>query len=489
MKKRFKEYLPDSWFYFPIIGLALCLILKMIHIGTSFSRYPFNSITDLNRRMLQLFFLGEYGFHQAINDAYHHIILFEDYPPGWFYFTLPFYRITQDLLVAIFLSLLAILILGFLFVYFLNKNLPPIQKIAFFLFFFANLQMIDYLQIGRYPEMLGWVIFIPLFYYIVLYKKRKIDLQFFLIISFLFSSLILIHIYVAVLSSIIIISLFFVKNYKEKLIIFLTVLTSLIVTSFWWVPFLKFIKNSYLIINSWTEELLHQGSFISYNTIFILGLFLIAFFYVKQIKDKKNNKDILFLTPSLILSFFVITRVILFIPVLNRVPVTPYNTYFLFLAVYIFFHVDFNKIRKAKIIIPLGLILLTLSSLFIFYLRITPFVYPKDKLREEIISIFPLIEENFFIFNTENSMVRLTNEAKMYYNLSSPAKVIVYPVDEESKLNDAFKNQDCDRLNRLVQELYLKNLISYNHGCNVLKTCGFKERIHKEKACLYSSGI
>lgn len=489
MKKVFKKYLPDKWFIFPIVGLSLCLILKLIQTAIDFCRFPFHSIVDLEGRVIFLFFLNKYGFHQLINDAYHHIILFKAYPPGWYYFTLPFHIISGNLLVAIFLSLLATLVLGFLFIYFFNKNIRPVKRVAFFLFFFANLQMIDYFQIGRYPEMLGWIIFIPLFYYAMLYKKRKVDFKFFLITLILFLSLILTNIYVAAVSSTILISLFLVKNYKERLIIFLTMLASFALTSFWWIPFLDFIRN----INrdtGWIKELLHSGSFISYNTIFILGLFLISFFYINQIRDKKNSKDVLFLIPSLILGFLMLTRLIVFIPLFNRVPVTPYNIYFLFLAVYLFFQTDF-KIKKVKNVIPIILIFLTLSSLFIFYLRITPFILPKDELKEEIISFFPIIEDNFFIFNFGDTKQELSRFAKINYNLSSPAPLISqllsHNLKEEPELKEVFKNQDCEKLKMLIKKLRLKNLISYDQGCDILMKCGFHEKIHKERACLYST--
>ncbi len=484
----------EKWFIIPIVGLLVCLVLKLIQTAIDFLNYPFHSIADLSDRLLYLFFFTKYGFHQQVPDAFHTLILFKDYPPLWYYFNLPFFYITNSLLGSIFISLIATIIIGFIFVYFFNRKLSLIKKIAFFTFFFGNPLMLDYLQIGRYPEILAWVIFIPFFYYSILYTKKKIDLKFFLIIIPLFSLILLTQMYVAVISTIFFFSVFLVKEWKERLFVVLGFLSSMFLTSFWWIPFLFFIRSHLMpslakvqgAINS-VEELLNLSSVISYNTLFILALFVLFFFYVKQLLSENRKILILFWIPPLALCFLMITRLIVFVPVFKSVPLGPYDIFISFIMIYLFFQLDFKRINYSQKLLPLFLVLLVIGSIFISYSHNKPFFKSHNELSSEIVSFVPFLQENFFVFEEKNR-ISITDYAKINYGLSSPGRYPGRsPLEEEVKLMKPFIEKDCKGLREAVRSVGIYNLISYDEGCDFIESCGFNKEIQKERACLFKS--
>jgi len=486
MKRKFK----NKEFYLPILLLAIIFIIKLIQFSKIVSYFPLRH--DIPSHIANLYFLVEYGFHGFVPNWYNGFTLFEFYPPGYYFFTFPIYLLSNNFSLSTYISLIISFVLGFIGILIFGKTqrISFIRSIALFLFFFANSIFINFFyEIGRLASVFTWlVIFIPFCIIVFWYKDHNIDYKFSLFIIFL-SLLILSHTFVFIMSSLLILSLFLIKNKKEKIFILLSVLLSLIITSFWWIPFVKFTLSINHLENFLAREILQLKSFVSYSTILIFILWFTIYFYLKY---KNSLKEYIFFTPYLILSILFFTRLIIFIPLFNRVPAGEYNIIFLFLSLFLFFKTDYSIYPIIiKKIIPLVLLILAISSVIITFNML--FLIEHNETEEEMISILPQVHEKFIVLSEKEFFIDegLATYAAIYYNLLTPAghhfsalaKKEVLETFKE--LNKNLESKNCKDMIYNLKKLEVKEIISAKEHCDFLTECGIKEKIKKEHACLF----
>ncbi|MBL7147223.1 MAG: hypothetical protein ISS82_00160 [Nanoarchaeota archaeon] len=488
---------PDKWLYFPILALASILLIKLIQFSKIIHYFPLHIMADSPDHISKIHFLAQYGFHGLVPNWYNGFILFQSYPPCYYYFSLPFYLLTNNILLTTYVSLILSFVLGFIGVFIFCKlqKISLVKTIAFFFFLFANPILIGYFaEIGRLAAVFTWlVVFVPFCTVIFWYKDHKIDLKFILFIIFL-SALILSHTFVLIPTTVLIISLFLIKNKYEKIIISLSTFFSLLITSFWWIPFLKISLSGDRIAGHLAAELLKLPSFISYNTLILLLFWVTLYFYLK---DKHKSKEILFFLPLLIFSILFFSRLIVFVPLFNRMPAGPYNLFFLFLPIFLFFKTRFSIYPLIiKKLIFLGLALLAIGSIIVVIIQMSDFPIEYNEIEEEIISVFPQIQNKFTILVNEkegfpSDVEALVAYASIYYNLSSPhghygpaaRKEVSNTLDE---LDEHFKMKDCGAILLDLKKLYVKEVISIDKHCDFLSSCNLKQEIKKQHVCLFS---
>ena len=157
----------NKFFYPLIIILGIYFIYRLINEAQIIWYFPLDSGRDITAYIAMLYFLSKTGFHQIVSQWYNGFILFQTYPPAWYYFTLPFYYIFKSVTFATYFSVILIYTLGFILVNYLGKieKFSVVKRIAFFLLLFANPLSISYLlRLGRPPELFAWIIFLFLFY-------------------------------------------------------------------------------------------------------------------------------------------------------------------------------------------------------------------------------------------------------------------------------------------------------------------------------------
>src|SRR3989344_3099192 len=232
-RKLTKSKLPDKWFYFPIAIFTIILVIKFIQLSEIIHYFPFN--TDLGGYMTSIYFLAKFGYHQVVQNWYEgSFILFQIYPATWFFFSLPiYYLVGKNAQLAAFLSITLTYLLGFIFIYLLGKfqKFLITQRIALFLFFFISPIAISQI-FTRAPELFGWVIFIPLFILLLHYKENKIDKKF-ILFPMIYALMLITYPDIFLLSSFLVLSLFLIKDKKEKLLILSSVILAIILSLFW----------------------------------------------------------------------------------------------------------------------------------------------------------------------------------------------------------------------------------------------------------------
>ncbi len=488
--------LEKKWLYLPIILLLLFLIVKLTEKTQIVNEFPFDRTNDLSSYMGNLYFLHEYGYHELVPNWYNGMYkLFEVYPPAWYYFTYPFYLITGKVESAAMLSIFLMLVIGFILIWKLGAKfgLSRIERTAFFAFVFANPMAIgNFIRLGRPHELFAWISFIAFFFILLKYKDRKLDRNFLWIII-PYSLVLLSHTGVFVLTDTLFLSLILIKNWREWKYLILSGLVAALLTSFWWIDFLKGLARGSVLaeIYSFSQRLLSlRPDYIVENVTSLITpiAFLIIFYFFY--KTNKDRKELLFFLPHLILAGLFLTRIITFIPVYNRIYPDIYNMLFIISGSYLLFKIDYAKIGAMwRNLIITGLVFLPILAIIAYLVLIPGFVHHTQD-DKETLELLEQVEGKFLILNSSSLAQAFYTYGAVYHNLSTPFgwSDPSVPADYVNRLYRVQTLAEKDNCKELVNELKYFNttsVITYREYCEVLKICRLKEKIKKEHSCLY----
>lgn len=485
----------DKYFYFGILVLGAYFIFRLIDQAKIITFFPLDYGNDISSVLAQLYFLAEFGFHGIVPYWYNGFELFLVYYPGWFYFALPIYYLTKNLQMTWYLALIIVHSLAFLLFLLLAKieKFSLVKGTFFFLFFFANpISIGNFIRLGRTAEFFGWLFFIALFIMIIYYKDRKLDWKFFLFIL-LYSALILTHPTPLILISILLLSLFLVKNFGEKVVIIFCFFLASIISSFWWVPYLSNLGNTSTGLIDYTSSLfLFSGRFLFSNLAGIFASLAFIFLFYIYYSKNKNKKELLFYAPSLILAGLFLFRIVHLIPFLNKIQPDAYTLFFIFLGFYLFLKMDFNIYPKLKYLSYPTLIILPV--LFVVASIIyTPLYHEHGNLEDELGSLMPLIEGKYIMFGSVYSTPRAGayySYNAIFHNLSTPSGWSPQYASTElnKKLNDvgSFRERDTEKFLNVFNDLDLKNIVTFGKHCDYLESLKEFELVKEtDNACLH----
>lgn len=469
--------------FIPIVVFLFIIIARLKLSYKNFAEFPYYFLGDSSNYLVQVFFLAKYGFHGFVPNFFNGFVLFNNYQPGWPLFVFPIYLLIKNVPIAMYLGVVLTFLLGFIGVYYLGK----VQKysltkiVAFYVLLFGNPLSIDIIfNVFRFGEFFGWVLFIPFFTIILYYLKRDLDKKFVLFILF-YSLIILTHPYVATLSSFVIIPFFFIK--KEKITIAVSTLISIVITSFWWIPFLSTFSKPIDGLNQ-LKELLALSSVFSYNTlILLLFIFLFYLFWKNNRKDKVK-----FFIPFFVLGVFVLSRLILFIPILNKVPPNSYNIFFLILSLYLFFEIDYSE--RFKKIIFVSLILVSALSLVIVFSDSKVFLDSDKEVGDDLIKLLEDVE-NFVILSSRDTNYIVYAVINNDANIIFPRGLIHFEASSEilranTEIEKGYRGNNCEVIVNNLREHEVENLLSIEDRCDFFESCGLNKVRQEGGACLFS---
>ncbi len=479
------------------IILFIYLIYRLINQSKILTFFPLDITNDISSHVAQLYFLKVCGFHNLCQYWYNGYELFKFYPPGWFFFSYPLLVLFKRPELAAYISIILMLILSFVAIYKIIslREKSWLLSISFFLFLFASPASISaFFRLGRVTELFAWVVFLFLAYLILKYKDKKFDFNF-IYFTPLYALLIISHPTVAIIFHFFLLSLFLVKlkDKKQLLLLASAVLLGILLSAFWWYPFvfdlgesrteefLPELKNRFFDISGqWTSTVI---------LITILPLLALAMFYFYYNSKNRDKGEILFYSPILLLAFLVIFRIVTVIPYLNFVYPEPYFTYFLIFSLIFFFNTSYSE--KIKKILPYFLIVLIISSV-ITSLYLTSFYQDHTELEITTLELLSKAEGSFIIIDPPNptSYVKAYySYAPIYFNLTTPSGWSTSELSKAhnkllKKVTEEFKNRKCAGFRQTSEILRLKNVIAYNNFCNLKEECNLREKITKGNACL-----
>jgi hypothetical protein len=494
---KFKENLYKNVLIISSLILLLNLAFRLVDQSQLISSFPLDFTNDWSSYMAQLFFLKECGFQSFCPYWFNGFTTFLLISPAWFFFVYPFYSLTNNVLLTIYLSLLVTYVSFFVLFISFGKllKLSRLKSIFFFTFFAANAIAIgNFVRLGRIHEFFGLFFLIFLIFLFLHYRNKSLDKKSLLIFP-IYTIVILSHQTTAILASIFIFSFFLTRNVKEKAIISFYVLLSLIASSFWWVPYISNFfdslgKNIVLTENLLTlnpEYLLQNIA----TTFISLAVLLVFYLYVKS-NNLNFKKEFIFFHPVLILSLLLLTRILVFIPVIKYVYPDSYNYIFIFFILFFFLKTNLDYFKKnLRNILTISILFISILSIFFNIVHTPLFVphSPEDKLTLETLEY---VDGKFMIvfFPEQASYAKAYySYAPIYLNLSTPHGWYSYTnqpyMDIVQSIGSYLQEKDCTSLVSSLTNLNTSNLITYNEHCATLRNCGLIEVHTNSPICLY----
>ncbi len=498
MKER--REIPDKWFLVPIISLFIHLIYRMIDQSKMIFHFALDYHNDVSSYMAQLHFLKVCGFHQICPYWYNGFETFKFSPPGWYMLNYPLYLILNDVKIVTYISIVLMLIAGFIIFYRLGKlaDMSTTKRIAFFALFFGNASAIgNFIRLGRVNEMLSWVFFIALFFIFYYYKDKKIDYKFYVCIP-LYALIVLSYHTTGVLSSLLWLGFLLTKkSTKDFLKTIISGILSLGLTSFWLVPF---------ILNIFSESAipeLKQGKWIWYfgkNALFtniavlIMPLIFIILFYFYYKGENRNNTNFRLFMPVVVLGALFLLRLTPLLPVFNQIYPDPILHFLVFFGIFFLLKLDINELgSKMKNIAVHSIMILTFLSISVNLFYTPYFSVPDSEIEKEFISYVPLVKERFIMVGsypegpfpkafysfagTKNkaSISGWYPEEKDYSYIKGMAEV--YIAFDEGRMDD-FKTK--------LKEFNTSEVMTRSEFCEKLNIKEFRNVAIGNKTCLYT---
>ncbi|MBI2508172.1 hypothetical protein HYV89_04420 [Candidatus Woesearchaeota archaeon] len=476
------KQLENKVFYFLTVFLGIIFLINFIKISSLVSYFPLNDFMDGTSYMGRLALLIKYGYHSFAPNWYNGFYVLQHYAPGWFFFTLPLYWLTESIEISTFISMFLSYLLSLIFFIMLGKEfrISLIKSIAFFLLFYLSPSAFSsFFNLGRLPELLAFTLFIPAF--VLIYKNRELNKKFFFLFFLLFSILMLQQSSIVVFFSFLVLGLFFLISWKQRLILSILMIVALLLSLFWLIPFLNDEGTALQYIRGITV-----ANFISFGTIISI-LFFISFLFFWNGRNR-NRRDLIFFLPSLILCFLYATRLVSFIPILDKIWPNSYNLFFTFLTIFFILATRFqNNVYK---LVNFSLYLIPLLVLLIHFLYpVNGFDYGDTEY--EIISMFENVNDRVLIVSAGERLVStrsLLAYATHYYNITTPdgwgefsVQQKLYENVEDTKI---VENKSCEEITNNLIDLEIRQIVALSDACRILSDCQYDMVIKKENVCL-----
>ena len=486
--------LSERVYYITIIILSIYLLIRLINQSSIITDFPFDYVNDISSHMAKVYFLDNFGFRGIVPYWYNGYELFKFYPPAWFFFTWPIYKVLNNIQLATYISIILMYIIAIIFFLILAKKLNISKKkgIVFFLFFLANpIAIGNFLRVGRVSEFLAWVIFIIFFAIIYAYKDKNKELnKRFFLLSIIGALLLLAHQTVFILASSLLFSLLIIrKSIKERLYIIITGILVILLSSFWIIPFTLDYKETSISNYNFSNRFFTFSEPLLLETIasIIITLSFILLFYL-NFKNEKNKNNFYFLLPQLILAVLVITTLVTYIPILNRIHPDAYNTLFIFLSSFLILKTKYSLSQRKFLSASLIFIVIIAVIISIFH---TPWYIKNTETDKNTIALFKHVKGKFFIVESQESYSKAYySYAPIYYQLSTPSGWSHHEIKQDyinklKDINENFKENNCEAFKKSLIGVNTTEVISYNDNCKKLELCGLKEKAIQGNACLY----
>ncbi len=226
-----------SWGLVILIGVGI-LLAELLLLSAIMNYVPVHTTAgDLATHIPMLFFSEQHGFWSESPEWYNGVWLFEFYPPGWVLFSLPLFFLSSNPLIVTYLSLVLILVLALVGCLLVAKSarINWSRGLVLFSVFMASPLMVNFVfRIGRFPEVLSWVLFVWLFA-VAWYAHSRPLKWWFLCSGIIFAMMMLSHVFAALMAAVLFLAVFVVvKSWKEKVFVIASFLLGLLLSVWWW---------------------------------------------------------------------------------------------------------------------------------------------------------------------------------------------------------------------------------------------------------------
>lgn len=492
--KSIQERIEDKLLVFPIILLAIHLLIRVFDLAKIMFSYPFSS--EAVTQLAQLYFLDACGFHASCPYWYSGFTTFLVTPPAWYFFAYPFYLLSESVLIGSFTSLLATYVLAFLAIYWLGNllGLTPIKRTLFFVLVFANNILIKNMSFGRFHEIFAWTMFIMTFLLLVRYKEKRIDEKAMLIPVFA-ALTITAHESIGILLMTVFAGFLLVKRGKEFKKAIGLLFLSLAASAFWLIPaFIEAKKNvlgnaKFVGAEAWWSFPLGTMHFTSVALILLPLITGIVFYSYYRITHK-SIREVLFFLPPLGVIAFLFLGLMPFIPIMNVIFTNMYLQYtYIFLAFFIIKTYPYEY--EYRFLYVLGITGMALAMVSVNFLG-TPWFQEPTKLENNIVELGQSVNGRYMFMGTFPKTAfppAYYGYFAIYNNLTTAGGWAPHIKDQEYLDEMTFFKRDaftCEELGQRIEYFQLRYLFAYGENCVKIDQCQYTLERTKEEVCLYS---
>jgi len=208
-----------------------------------------------------------------------------------------------------------------------------------------------------------------------------------------------------------------------------------------------------------------------------------------------SRKKLLFFSPVLLLSLLFVSRIAVFIPLLNKIYPDIYMLFFLFFSIYFFLKINVSSFSPIFLkFIFVALILISLLSVTVSEIH-TPKFVPYTQLELDTLDLLPLVEDSYVIpysISETSHPPMYYSYSAVYYDLSTPSGANNFGtatedyIEEVRGFNKYIQSKNCQALIDNMITLNVTDIIVYNEDCEFLRECGLFEVKTNNNVCLYN---
>jgi hypothetical protein len=476
----------------PMIILALYLIIRLVDKSSIIHSFPLDFANDLSSHLAKLHFLSEYGFHAIVPNWYFGMdyVLFRSYPPGWYFFALPLYKILENVQLATYISIISIYVLSFIAILFIGRQngFSKLRSSAYFLLLYANPISIGYLlRLGKPPELTGWLIGLIVLGILLYYKNNKFDWKFYSL-SFMLSIWVMSNFTSLIACLPLFLGFFLILKNRTKIHFIIMGFFAILLASPWLFPFISHILAGGGITDEYfTRFLLSPETKMDQYTTWISSTILFITFFFYWVSKKKSKKELIFFGPVLVLALLVFNRMVVYTPLFNHLTPDNFNILFLIISIYFFLSTEIPKkyLKLSSIFLVIGVGTLVIISSFY-----TPFEASHSSLQKDSIELLEKADGVLLITGTTYTYSKaLYSYGAIYHNTSTiwgwmDLDIPKEKLEQMKEIGPAEAIQDCEKYKKTINEFNVEYVLTYHEFCDLFTECGFNTVETKNNACL-----
>ena len=492
-----------------IFFIAACFAMwNLAHV--SMSSYPAN---DLCEHIALIKFAREYGFFGSV-PYWNNGDFYVGKINGITYYSIGVLisYLFSDYRVAFILSYALMFILGLIasFIYGKVKKYSLKKSLLFYILFFCSPLAIAYfIGLGSPGSFIGWIMILLMIAIFEHYKDRPIDWGFATIIP-VYALAIMSHIYIFILSSIILLWFFICRTKrikeifsKDNLIIIFCGMASLVITSFWWIYFFS-LYNRIIAGNSIPypyQDLKYIFALEPYGAMFtfiIPIMFLLLIWYQRE----KVKQNYLYYIVPLVISVLMITRTLSFVPVLNRIgPENMCLLIYLYTLILLFdanITMPKNLARFTKFVaiaIIISTMLVGAMFAYTYYYSNSLKLTPLDNEAISLVSNHSTDIHNMIIVYDWSKLklpiyIKLNAYFSFKYDINTSQTALGQSVNSTlaerlNTLENLTDYSQCNKTEQSIRYLGPDHVLTLNIDCSKVR-CGYLELVDKsENVCLF----
>lgn len=454
------------------LSLILLLFLLIIYFVQS-SPFPIY-YSDYSSFLSQASFLEKYSQGDKINDWYNDYTVLGIYSPAWFYCIYFLSVFLGNLYISsVILSIVFLIFVLFGFIYLFDKlGFSRSDAIIIYLLSLFNPLSFEHLFLrGRFPSLFAFSLLFCLIIISYLLYYDKIKQKHYLILSYLFLTLVIafyLQTYLIYLLIIISFAYIYFLKYKYPFILRLIIINILsLITNFWIINYISnYLNND--IASSYSKlsfDAYLNPKILIFTILINIFIFALVFYNYKY---KSNTSLLLNLN---IISLLVFTLgIVSLIPLYNSIWLSAYYVFVLFILILVSFIMFKDNDLFSKIMLCISILFLLFNFYSLYHYDI---INNKDRV-QRYDQIFSIVNDSYIIYADNEPVLEAYGYGTYKYHLKTPDGWFPQGATKEQLdyLDTTYKyikEKDCRLIDKMNEQSVKYLVTDLNINCSNLE--------------------